>query len=300
MNEKAGRLRAFLPFCPPALQPFFMSLSTVLFLFLAHLAVGIAFTLVFVSRDAGVKFFRFNAGLAAILLAVALAFRYGAFGATLAEQSRMNRIALLALDCAEAALVLYWATIGRMLARVRPVIVAIAVLAGLAAVVLQAICVSADRSVAVQVLTVASFLTSAAMLGGACTAMILGHWYLVIPSLPVSHLQSIVRGHIASMATRVAVVGVAVWCALSTSIFRPDGDLGPSFRHYITSVDGIFFWQRVLFGLAGPAVLSYLTWETAKIRSTQSATGILYVDFFTVVVGEVLAKYIVLATHVPV
>ena len=66
----------------------------------------------------------------------------------------------------------------------------------------------------------------------------------------------------------------------------------PSFRHYILSVDGIFFWQRVLFGLAGPAVLSYLTWETAKIRSTQSATGILYVDFFTVVVGEVLAKYI--------
>jgi len=53
-------------------------------------------------------------------------------------------------------------------------------------------------------------------------------------------------------------------------------------------------------GLAGPAVLSYLTWETAKIRSTQSATGILYVDFFTVVVGEVLAKYILLATRVPV
>jgi len=76
--------------------------------------------------------------------------------------------------------------------------------------------------------------------------------------------------------------------------------LGPSFRHYILSVGGIFFWQRILFGLAGPALLSYLTWETAKIRSTQSATGILYVDFFTVVVGEVLAKYIVLATHVPV
>ena len=55
-----------------------MSLSTVLFLFLAHLGVGIVFTLVFVSREAGVKFFRFNAGLAAILIAVALAFRTGA------------------------------------------------------------------------------------------------------------------------------------------------------------------------------------------------------------------------------
>ena len=52
-----------------------MSLSTVLFFFLAHLGVGIAFTLAFVHREAGVKFFRFNAGLAAILVAFALAFR---------------------------------------------------------------------------------------------------------------------------------------------------------------------------------------------------------------------------------
>jgi len=43
-----------------------------------------------------------------------------------------------------------------------------------------------------------------------------------------------------------------------------------------------------------------MTWETAKIRSTQSATGILYVDFFTVIVGEVLAKYVLVATTVPV
>ena len=47
-----------------------MSLSTVLFLFLAHLGVGIAFTLALVSREAGVKFFRFNGGLAAILLVI--------------------------------------------------------------------------------------------------------------------------------------------------------------------------------------------------------------------------------------
>ena len=100
------------------------------------------------------------------------------------------------------------------------------------------------------------------------------------------------------MAARIVVVAAAVWYALAT--WRPELDAGPSFRHYMLSIDGIFFWQRVLFGLAGPAVLSYLTWETAKIRSTQSATGILYVDFFTVVVGEVLAKYIVLATRVPV
>jgi hypothetical protein len=277
-----------------------MSLATVLFLFLAHLGVGIAFTLVFVSRDAGVKFFRFNAGLAAIFALIALAFRYGLFGGAPVNQTAIDRDALVALDISAAAMLVYWATVGRVLAKIRPAIVGLAVVAGLAAVVLEAISVSADRSLAVQALTVASFVTSAAMLGGAFTAMILGHWYLVIPSLQVSHLQSIVRVHIASMVARVVVVGAAVWCALSTTMFRSDADAWPSFHHYIFSVDGIFFWQRVLFGLAGPAVLSYLTWQTAKIRATQSATGILYVDVFTVVVGEVLAKYIVLATRVPV
>jgi hypothetical protein len=273
-----------------------MSLSTVLFFFLAHLGVGIAFTLAFVARDAGVKFFRFNAGLAAILVAFALAFRISALDGGPAE-STLTRAAVAALYAVEAALVLYWATVGRTLARIRPAIVAVSIAGGLAAVILQGLDVSAGRGTATQALTVASFVSSAALLGGACMAMTLGHWYLVIPSMEVSHLQSIVKVHIASTVVRLLVVGAVVWFAIAT--WQADSGV-PGFRHYIMSVDGIFFWQRVLFGLAGPAVLSYLTWQTAKIRATQSATGILYVDFFTVVVGEVLAKYIVLATHVPV
>jgi hypothetical protein len=256
-----------------------MPLAAVLSLFLAHLAVGIAFTLAFVSREAGVKFFRFNAGLAALLGAVALAFQYDA-----------------ALLSADAMLVFCWATIGRLFTRYQRQILAAAAGVGLLAVVFQALTIAAAWTPVTQALTVASFLSSAVLLGGACTAMILGHWYLILPSMGIRHLQSIVKLHIASMAVRVAVVAAAVFVAIAA--WQPG--LGPSFRRYILSIDGIFFWQRVLFGLAGPAVLSYLTWETAKIRSTQSATGILYVDFFTVVVGEALAKYLLLATRVPV
>jgi protein NrfD len=262
----------------------------VLFLFLTHLGLGIAFTLVFVSRDAGVKFFRFNAGLAAVLIAAALAFKPDVWS------SGFGRAGLYALAVAEAALVAYWATVGRALASIRPLIVGTACAAGVVVLVAQALDVATGRAPTVQGLTVASFLSSALFLGGACTAMILGHWYLVIPSMQVAHLQSIVKFHMASMVVRIAVVGAAVVFAIAT--WQPG--LGPNFQHYISSVSGVFFWQRVLFGLAGPALLSYLTWETAKIRSTQSATGILYVDFFTVVVGEVLAKYLLLATRVPV
>jgi len=261
----------------------------VLFLFLAHLALGIVFTLAFVSREAGVKFFRFNAGLAAILLAVAFAFRPADAGATAG-----GRVAFAALLVCEAAVVLYWATVGRALASIRPAIAGTAIASGLVALVAQALASSAG--VADHALTIASFLSSAALLGGACTAMILGHWYLVIPSMKVSYLQSIVKLHIVALVLRVAVVAAAIVVAVMT--WQPG--LGPSFRHYVQSLDGIFFWMRVLFGLAGPAVLAWLTWETAKIQSTQSATGILYVDLFTVVVGELLAKAVLLATRVPV
>jgi protein NrfD len=262
----------------------------ILFLFLTHLAIGIIFTLAVVSHEAGLKFFRFNAGLAAALIAAAFFFRSEDDGGTFA------RTAFFSLVVCEAAIVAYWATAGRALTRQRPLILALSCLAGFVALVTQGVAASSGRATTTEALTIASFLSSAALLGGACTAMILGHWYLILPSMQVSHLQSMVKIHMASMAVRIAVVVAAVVFAIAT--WQPG--LGPSFQRYILSVSGVFFWQRVLFGLAGPALLSYLTWETAKIRSTQSATGILYVDFFTVVVGEVLAKYLLLATNVPV
>lgn len=67
----------------------------------------------------------------------------------------------------------------------------------------------------------------------------------------------------------------------------------------MVSIEGMFLWQRLLFRLVAPLVLALLPRETARIRSTQSATGILYVDLFTVIVGEVLAKYLLLSTRVP-
>jgi protein NrfD len=263
----------------------------VLFLFLTHLGLGIVFTLVLVSREAGVKFFRFNAGMAAILIGVALALRPSD-----PSPSVSTLTGLAGLAVAEAAIVVYWASVGRALASIRPALVAFACGGGLVALTAQAITTTASGGTGFTVLTLASFLSSAALLGGASTAMILGHWYLILPSMQVSHLQSMVKVHIASLVVRLAVVVAAVIVAIAT--WQPG--LGPSFRHYILSVAGVFFWQRVLFGLGGPVLLSYLTWETAKIRSTQSATGILYVDFFAVIVGEVLAKYLLLATRVAV
>jgi hypothetical protein len=268
-----------------------MTLSFVLFLFLAHLGIGIVGTLVLVPSSAGVKFFRFNAGYAAALMLIALAMRPE--GVTLGAD--IQGVALAALIVATGALLIYWATIGRVMAWLRPFWLWLALLSGAGALVTQGMAAAAGAAAPATALTVASFVTSAALLGGTSTAMILGHWYLVLPSMEVKHLQSIVKFHIASTALRILVVAVVVWWAITAAELP-----GPGFDRYIVSLDGVFFWQRVLFGLLGPVVLAYMTWETAKIQSTQSATGILYVDFFTVIVGEVLAKYLLVATTVPV
>ncbi len=265
-------------------------MSSVLFLFLAHLGVGIAGTLLLVDSTAGVKFFRFNAGLAAVLLLVALAFR-----PETATPGSAATVGLWALGLSTGALLVYWATVGRALARLRPLLLATTAAAGAVALVAQGLAAAAVPAGPSAALTIASFVSSAALLGGACTAMILGHWYLVLPSMDVSLLQSMVRFHIGSTALRIAVVAVVLSAALATW----EAPSGARYASYVWSVDGVFLWQRVLFGLLGPVVLAYLTWETAKIRSTQSATGILYVDFFTVIVGELLAKYLLVSTRVP-
>ena len=99
------------------------------------------------------------------------------------------------------------------------------------------------------------------------------------------------------MLARVVVVGAAVWFAIAT--WQADlrsAELPP--LHHVGRRHLLLAAHPVRPRRAGGPVVSDV--ETAKIRSTQSATGILYVDFFTVVVGEVLASYIVLATHVAV
>ena len=98
------------------------------------------------------------------------------------------------------------------------------------------------------------------------------------------------------MVVRVVVVGAAVFCDRDAGSPVSDPASATTSCRSTASSSG----SACCSASAGPALLSYLTWETAKIRSTQSATGILYVDFFTVVVGEVLAKYLLLATRVPV
>ncbi len=62
---------------------------------------------------------------------------------------------------------------------------------------------------------------------------------------------------------------------------------------------GLFICTRWAVGLLVPAVFVYMTHDCIKRRSTQSATGILYVAGVLVFIGEIVALYLVRATGLP-
>ena len=133
-------------------------------------------------------------------------------------------------------------------------------------------------------------LCAAALLGSVTVGMLLGHWYLVRTRLDVSHLLTFARFFAISLAARAALFVGGLFGAGARS---PRG-LGRFLRE--AAIDsGLFFWQRVFFGFLGPAAFAYMVHETARIRSTQSATGILYLAVIFVVYGELLARYLALA-----
>ena len=47
---------------------------------------------------------------------------------------------------------------------------------------------------------------------------------------------------------------------------------------------------RFLIGILGPLVLVAMAWQTVRIRSTQSATGILYATLALTLFGELSAQ----------
>ena len=56
----------------------------------------------------------------------------------------------------------------------------------------------------------------------------------------------------------------------------------------------LWLWLPVrwLVGFAGPLLLGWMAWRCAGIRSTQSATGILYVVVVLVFIGELTGEVV--------
>ena len=119
-------------------------------------------------------------------------------------------------------------------------------------------------------------------LGGACAAMLLGHWYLVTPKLSPGPLQT------AALVVVFAVVLQSVVVALTFA----RGDLvGSTTQIGLVVAVGI----RVGVGLLMTLGVGLGAWWTARMN-TQSSTGLLYVGLGTALAGEISARVLFFLT----
>jgi hypothetical protein len=117
--------------------------------------------------------------------------------------------------------------------------------------------------------------------GGVFAAMILGHWYLVTPKLPEAPLILISR--ILLGVVGLQVVLFAVWVATGAG---PGG--GGPFA-VLVGQWAMFVWLRLIVGLIFPLIVSWAAVQTARSRSMESATGLLYINVGTIAAGTILA-----------
>ena len=117
--------------------------------------------------------------------------------------------------------------------------------------------------------------------GGVFAAMILGHWYLVTPKLPEAPLVLIARLLLAVVAFQVVLFGT--WIATGA------GPAGAAPFAALTGSWALFVWLRLIVGLLFPLVVSWAAVQTARSRSMESATGLLYINVGTIAAGTILA-----------
>ena len=137
-------------------------------------------------------------------------------------------------------------------------------------------------------------ITSALVLGLVSCAMLFGHWYLIDLEMPVDYLRTFIR--------LLAIVLVADLIALALAIGLPAALGSPGARaavnELIASHLGLLA-VRLVLGPVATIVLVWMCWQTLKIPQTMAATGLLYIAVMSVLVGEMLGRFILFRTAIP-
>ena len=137
-------------------------------------------------------------------------------------------------------------------------------------------------------------ITSALVLGLVSGAMLFGHWYLIDLDMPVDYLRTFVR--------LLGIVLVADLVALGLAIGMPAilGSAGAAaaVQDLFASHSGLLA-VRLILGPIATIILVWMCWQTLKIPQTMAATGLLYIAVMSVLVGEMLGRFIMFRTAIP-
>ena len=152
---------------------------------------------------------------------------------------------------------------------------------------------AAERAGISPLASIGAATSSMLLLGTVTVTMILGHWYLVDVHLSIAPLRQGAWWLWVAVASRWFTVGLVLaiggWETLR---------IGRA-ADIIYSTSALFFVFRALVGLGAPLLLAGLIWQTVRIRSTQSATGLLYVALMLVLFGELVAHFLQFTTGLP-
>ena len=264
-----------------------MELSQISARFFLELALGLlAGLLLLRRREIGAGFTRLTA---------ALAFASLIPGLLLARGSGVPVPETVAAICFGGACLLVVIAAGRPPPALETALVAVAALVGAFALFVAVRAHATQGGAALLALGFASALASTLVLGLVVGAMLLGHWYLVTPDLPVAHLGRFTAAALAAIYLKLALLALTAWlfrdrfadaargCA---AIFGLRGGPAGSFQ---SELDFLWLVARVVIGAIGPAILCHMTLATIRLKATQPATGILYAATVTVLMGELFA-----------
>jgi hypothetical protein len=137
-------------------------------------------------------------------------------------------------------------------------------------------------------------LTLTTAMGSVLLAMLLAHWYLIQPTMPIEPLNRVLRVFIATEVVQLLLVAIIVTLHWPEWSSAPGGVL----RAFVLG-DALFVAVRLFLGVLAPLGLGWMTWKTVQLRSLQSATGILYAAIAFVLFGEVISLFLSLATGQP-
>lgn len=125
------------------------------------------------------------------------------------------------------------------------------------------------------------FLLVVAVGGGTFATMVLGHWYLVTPHLEERPLVEGTRLLTWLLALQLVLFGL--WTALGS------GQDGRPFGALLGS-SAVFVWLLLGIGLVFPLGVMVMANRTARTRSMESATGLLYIATAAVLAATIVAS----------
>lgn len=126
-----------------------------------------------------------------------------------------------------------------------------------------------------------SAMATGAVAGGVGLAMVVGHWYLTVPTLPIATLAKLNR------FTAVAMVASALLVTLLCLMYAER--FAASDQPLFTSFGLFYLVARVSVGLALPLLFAWMTAGSLAYQNTRSATGILYASTVLVLIGTAVS-----------